>query len=116
MKSSNKLLWEVHTSKLTQYLQIVESKSSVKIRCGKCNLPFLSKEQLKRHAATHKRRETFDCSHWQKGFVRGEPLHERTCEKKPERKNKVGKYSAVMQVGSGVDNALNLLESALDGV
>ena len=94
------------------------SKSSVKIRCGQCNLPFWSEEQLKKHTMTHKRRKTFSCTYCKKGFVRGERLkmHERTCEKNPERKIKVGKYSAVMQVGGGVDNTFNLLESALGGV
>ena len=43
-------------------------------------------------------------------------MHERACEKDTERKIKVVKYSAVMQVGCGIDNAFNLLESALDGV
>ena len=43
-------------------------------------------------------------------------MHERTCEKNPKRKTKVGKYSAVTHVGGGVDNAFNFLESALGGV
>ena len=43
-------------------------------------------------------------------------MHEGTCEKIPERKIKVGKYSGVMQVGGGIDNAFNHLESALVGV
>ena len=94
------------------------SKSSLKIRCGQCNLPFWSEEQLKKHAVTHRRRKMFNCTYCNKGFVRGERLkmHERTCEKNPEGKIKVGKYSAVMQVGGGMDNTFNLLESALGGV
>ena len=43
-------------------------------------------------------------------------MYERTCEKNTEKKNEVRKYSTVMQVGDGLDNAFNLLESALDGV
>ena len=64
---------------------------------------------------THKRRKTFNCTYCKKGFVRGERLkrHERTCERSPERKRKVVKYSEVMQVGGGVNNAFIHLESAL---
>ena len=53
-----------------------------------------------------------------KGFCKGERLriHERTCENNPEGKIKFGKYSAVMQIGGGVDNTFNLLKSALGGV
>ena len=43
-------------------------------------------------------------------------MHERTCEKNPDKKNEVRTYSAVMQVGGGIDNTFNLLESALGGV
>ena len=69
------------------------SKSTVKIRCQQCNLPFWSEEQLKKHAVTHKRRKSFNCTHCQKGFVRGNRLkmHERTCEKNPEKTNEVRK-------------------------
>ena len=96
----------------------MESKSFVKIRCGQCNLHFLSEERLKKYAATHKRLKMFSCSYCGKGFVRGERLKMlmRKCEKNPERNIKVGKYSAVMQVGGRVNNAFDLLESALDDV
>ena len=105
-------------SRSPPYPQSMESKSFVKIRCGQCNLPFLSEERLEKHAATHKRLKMFSCSYCGKVFVRGERLkmHERTCEKNLERKIKVGGYSAVMQVGVGMDNTFNLLESALGGV
>ena len=75
----------------------------------------LLEEQLQKHAVTHIRRKTFNCTYCEKGFVRGDHLkmHERTCKKYPERKIKVGEYSAVMQVSGGVDNAFNLLEYAL---
>ena len=43
-------------------------------------------------------------------------MHERTCVKNPEKTNEAQKYSTVMQVGGGVDNAFNLLKSALGGV
>ena len=64
---------------------------------------------------THKRRKTFNCTHCQKVFVRGDRLkmHERTCEKNPEKKNSAQKYSAVMQVRGGVKMPLiisNLLK------
>ena len=32
----------------------------MKIRCGKCNLPFWSKEQLEKHALTHEGKKSFD--------------------------------------------------------
>ena len=53
---------------------------------------------------THKRRDRFSSTYCKKGFVCGERLkmHERTCEKDSERQIKLGKYSAVMQVGDKV--------------
>ena len=67
---------------------------------------------------THKRRKTFNCTYCKKGFVRGELLkmHKRTCERNPERKIRVEKYSTVMQVGGGVNDAFIHLESVLGGV
>ena len=95
------------------------SKFSVKIRCGQCNLPFWSEEQLQKHLVTHKRRKTFFCTYCGKGFVRGDRLkmHERTCDKNPVKKN-AQRISSVMQIGGGGETlqGFNLLESVFDGV
>ena len=76
----------------------MESKSSVKISCEQCNLPFWLEEQLKKRSVTYKWRETFNCTHFQKDFVRGNRfrMHEHTCEKNTEKKNALRKYSTFM--------------------
>ena len=118
VQSSIALLWEVHKSKLPLYLRIMMSNSPIKIRCGQCNLPFLSDEQLQNHAVTHKRCKKFNCKYFQKGFTRWDHLkmHERRCEKDPGRKDSAQKYSTVIQVGGGVSNPYNLLEFTFGGV
>ena len=90
------------------------SKSSLKIRCGQCNLPFWSEEQLKKHAVTHRRRKMFNCTYCKKGFVRGDHLnmHECTCEKNLKMQIKGQKYSTIMQIRGGVNNVFIHLESA----
>ena len=118
MHSFKTLLEEVYQSNLLVHLPIMKSKSSVKIRCRQCNLPFWSVKQLKKHAVTRKRRKTFSCTYCKKGFVHVERLkmYQGTCEKNPDIKSKLGKYSVVMKVGGGVDNTFNFLESSLIGV
>ena len=40
-------------------------------------------------------------------------MHECTCEKNPKKQVKVRKYSTIIKISGGVNNAFNLLESAL---
>ena len=67
---------------------------------------------------TRKRRKTFNYAHCQKGFAYGDHLkmHERSCGRNPEKKNSARKYSIVIQVGGGVNNAFKILESTLGSV
>ena len=43
-------------------------------------------------------------------------MHESTCEMNPKKKDSAQRYSTIMQVGGGVNNGFDLLESALGGV
>ena len=107
---------QLRMSRTTSNESIIQKqKDRFKIRCGKCNLPFLSKEQLQKHASTHERKKSFTCMHCQKGFVRADrcKLHTRSCESNPEKKTH--KTSAV-QIGLGANTEFRFLESALGGV
>ena len=79
--------WQIETQdKKTK--AILKSKRG-KIRCGKCNLPFWSADQLEKHSETHQRRKNFHCTHCTKGFARADRLkmHERSCDKNPSNTN-----------------------------
>ena len=105
---------QLRMSRTTSNENIVK-KDRFKTRCGKCNLPFWSKEQLEKHALTHERKKSFTCKHCQKGFARADrcKLHTRSCESNPEKKTH--KNSAV-QIGLGANTEFRFLESALGGV
>ena len=87
----------------------------IKIRCGKCNLPFWSEEQLEKHALTHERRKSFTCIHCQKCFARSDhcKLHTRSCDKNPDKKTS---KTSTVQIGLGAKTEFRFLESALGGV
>ena len=98
-------------------LQIVSSIDECeKIRCVKCNLPFWTTEQLKKHVKTHDRRKTLGCLHCQKKFARSDRLkmHIRSC--KPTQKTSATKCSSELQIGLGAKGNFLLVESALHGV
>ena len=96
----------------------INMSNPVKIRCETCALPFWSAEQLEKHASTHKRRKTFQCTHCRKGFARADRLkmHERSCDQNPAKEKVERKSFLTLQIGRGANETFRLLESALAGV